>query len=150
MADHPDFVCDGATDGVCGLHSVTEERRNTDRTRLSDLRVDFERHKDDCNKSEEKMKEKVNDLESFKNKLLGLGILGTIIIGGAYGYTYGHVVSTDARHRVIEGRFDTVSSRVNENKTDLAVLVSKLDTTNERLREIAEIMRKNEPDYKVK
>ena len=150
MADHQDSACDVAAGGVCGLHSVTEERRHTDRTRLADLRSDFERHKVDALLAEEKIQVKLDNLESFKNRLLGLGLLGTIIVGGAYGYTYGHIVSSDARHRVIEARFDAVFSRGNENRTDLAVLVSKLNTTNERLSEIAEIMRNNEINPKAR
>jgi hypothetical protein len=139
--------CNVNEDGICGMHKVEVERRNTDRNRLEDTRKDFKDFK-------RLVLGHISDLCTFKNRMLGLGILGTLVVLGNYGWTtmirtelHAEIEKASARiedHKAsTEVKFAAVLLQVSNNRTDMAVIASQLTTTNERLREVILLIEKD-------
>ena len=140
--------CDMTSDGVCGMHNVIEERRSFERNRLNDLKKDFVDHTKLFYDYKKTNNDNVNNLCSFKNKVIGFSLLGVLVLTGAYAYTYTHTISTDIRHSALSSRLDKLEDDVNANKTNVAVLVYQIQTTNARLTEMIQLMRDKNYDKK--
>lgn len=149
MSEHnePIHACPSSGDGLCPVHDVEVERRNTDRNRLEDLRRDFKEFK-------RVMIGHIADLCTFKNRMLGLGVLGTIIVLGNYGWTTMvkaelHVeiekalAMIDDHKDTTETKFAAVLLQVGNNRTDMAVVASQIATTNDRLREVISLIERD-------
>lgn len=132
--------CTVAIDGVCGMHNVIEERRNSERNRLTDLKKDFADHEKQFYDYKRTNNGLIANLCTFKNRTLGVALLGTLVMGGSFAYTYTHITSSDNRYQNTASRIDRIEAGVNENKTNVAVLVYQIQTTNERLREVISLM----------
>ena len=122
--------CPGTVNGVCGLHGVTEERRASDRSNHKDLAIRFEKHLESTERYRENNTLLIAGILSFKNRALGFSVLGILLITSCFTYT--NMLSTK-----IDGLVDQVSN----NRTDMAVLASRVDTTNSRLSELISVLR---------
>lgn len=141
------ITCNAAEDGVCGLHNVEVERRSIDRTRLADLKREFEDFQGRTFKDfKSNVMGHIGNLCSFKNRMLGVGVLGTVVVLGSYGYgrmvqSEMHVVVSELENQIKflreqqDMKMQTMLAQVNSNRTDMAVLASQLGTTNDRLKE---------------
>ena len=139
-SDREEHDCTMVTKGFCSQHGVNEERRAVDRNRFSDLSRDFKDYKRVNNGH-------VSNLCTFKNRALGVAFLGVLFITGGYAYTYTHIVGTDIRYQATIQRIEKVSDDAGTNKINIAVLVTQLSTTNERLREMIELIREDQRKY---
>jgi hypothetical protein len=124
----PPPMCRSTPDGVCGMHEVTEERRNSDRTRLTDLKTEFTNHKKSIYLN-------ISDLCTFKNRTLGVGVLALVVVLGSYTFTYLHIQRSDAASAVLKVKIEQLARDTFGNTTQMAVLVEKVETTNNRLKE---------------
>lgn len=137
MSDKPeDRKCSFNQTGVCSLHEAEWERREGDRTRFTDLKEEFDKFKSTAMRL-------ISDLCTFKNRTLGIGVLGTIVVLGAYAFTGIISAQTDAKCAAMSKRVDAVDERAHDNKTQVAVMLSRLDTTNDRLAELIKIISKD-------
>lgn len=141
QSDRMDHDCTMLTKGFCSQHGVQEERRAADRNRITDLQRDFKDYKKSNNGH-------VANLCTFKNRVLGCSLLGVLVISGGYAFTYTSNISTNARYQGVTHQIENLSDDVNVNTTSVAVLVSQLSTTNERLGEVIQLIRDEQRIFK--
>jgi hypothetical protein len=121
------------------MSTLIEEKR------LTNLKEEFLSHKN-------KILKDTSSLCTFKNRMIGASLLGVLVVTGGYLYTYTREVSNGSRYLQTQAKIDTINSRtqsridsvsfmVNDNRVKMAVLVSRLETTNSRLKEIIGLMR---------
>ena len=155
MSDDDTHMCPETNSSVCAFHSVELERRKTDRGGIQELRqkietrdAKFNIYKKETEKALDVYKEKIytilGRLEIFRGRMLVAGTLGLILILGSYSYIGIHQASADTRYYNLVERLVGIDQKALLNKENMAVLTSKLETTNERLKEMIDLLRSNE------
>lgn len=132
-AEEIDSGCSMVTKGFCAQHGVQEERREIDRNRINDLIRDFKEYKRNNNLH-------VSRLCTFKNRVIGCSLLGILVITGSFAYTYTTHISSNVTDQNFILKLERVAEDVSTNKVNTAVLLSQLETTNNRLGEVIDLM----------
>lgn len=126
MADRPSCV----DKGYCEMHEVEIERR-----KYNDREVD-------------RLKDHISGLLSFKNRLLGVGLLASIIIVASFAYTTGaffYIFSFtkkyDNDHTGYEAHLDRLDAKVNANERQLFLNQEKYSYSLLQLGETKELVK---------
>lgn len=160
MDDNGKHICPETKSEICAFHRVEIERRKTDRGGLQELKQKLEAHEAEFSvyKKEDEMslelyKEKIyiliGKLEVFKGRGLVAGSLVLLMVLGSYTYIGLHQVAADARYYTLSERLAAIDDKALLNKENMAVLTSKLETTNDRLKEMIDLLRTHETNQRV-
>lgn len=108
---------------MCSSHKVLVERRNADRIRID---------------NHERI---IGGLLTFKNTLIGVGLLGICVVLGGYYYTHEHKIESGLYIRTNMESIKQLKTSVSDLKTQLAVVSTNYEFSARQIKEQNELIK---------
>lgn len=121
MADGDQYVvpkCDASPH--CPVHGIEVERRKNTQSDVKKLEEKLLEEKREYERKIADNEKRIGELLTFKNRMLGLCVLGTLILAGAFIYPSEHIKEANVKYVELEDETTKVSDEVKDLKAELA------------------------------